>query len=235
MTARKVASLEVCQGTTNTLEFPRKDEDILVIDTGGGMNATITKRAWKILHRTNHQTAMVGYQDKGSPQICEIVNAVTKATILGRDLPVLLLMNYATMLNDDQEKESLCVPFQSMKHGISFDLTPTSFGGKGGMKVDNEFIPFKYDNEKLYLNISKPTSEDLDMLEWFELSSPYPTMVDNIQRTKKITSNEDIPLIEWKKRLALVPDEVIKRTLEATTQYYLTTEAETRQDPRRHL
>jgi hypothetical protein len=123
---------------------------------------------------------MVGYQDKGSPQICEIVNAVTKAIIMGRDCPVLLLMNYTTMLNDDQEQESLCVPFQSMKHGILFDLTPTSFGGKGGMKVDDKFIPFKYDNEKLYLNISKPTSEDLDILEWFELSSPYPTMVDSI-------------------------------------------------------
>jgi hypothetical protein len=42
-------------------------------------------------------------------------------------------------------------------------------------------------------------------------------------------------LTEWKKQLALVPDEVIKKTLAATTQYYLTTEAETRQDPRRHL
>jgi hypothetical protein len=109
--------------------------------------------------------AMVGYQDKGSPQICEIVNAVTKATILGRDHPVLLLMNYATMLNNDQERESLCVPFQSMKHGILFGLIPTSFGGKGGMKVDDDFIPFKYDKEKLYLNISKPTREDLDNLE----------------------------------------------------------------------
>jgi hypothetical protein len=50
MTAQKVAALEVGQGITNTLEFPRKDKDILVIDTGGGMNATITKQAWKILH-----------------------------------------------------------------------------------------------------------------------------------------------------------------------------------------
>jgi hypothetical protein len=57
-------------------------------------------------------------------------------------------------------------------------------------------------------------------------------MVDSIRRTKKTTFNKDIPLSKWKKQLALVPDEVIKKTLAATTQYYLTTEAETWQDPR---
>src|SRR5687767_7931696 len=115
LSARKVVSIEFEDGRHEIIDIPGKDNNILVIDTGGGMNATITKRAWKILHQTNHQTAMVGYQDKGSPQMCEVVNAVTKAMIPGRDLPVLLLVNYATLLNDTTEKESLCVPFQTMK------------------------------------------------------------------------------------------------------------------------
>jgi len=229
---KKITSLKIHEGQEREEEYVDKDQDIMVIDTGGGMNATITKRAWKILHRTNHQTAMVGYQDKGSPQVCQIVNAVTKASITGRDKPVLLLVNYATLLNDKEERESLCVPFQAMKHGVNFDLTPTTFGGKGGMTVDNEFLPFKFNKEKFYVNISKPVEEDLEELEWFELSSPYPVMTDNVRRVVKKTNNKDIPISEWKKRLALVPEEVIKKTLEATTQFYLSTEAETRQDPR---
>src|SRR5687767_11231845 len=103
------------------------------------------------------------------------------------------------------------------------------------MKIDNKFLPFKFDQEKLYLNISKPTWGDLDTLKWFELSSPYPKMVDHIRQTKNIFTNKDIQLSEWMKRLALVPAKAIKKTLEATAQYFLTTEAETRQDPRRHL
>src|SRR4051812_26825013 len=120
--------MEVSEGHQEPTHYDKTNDDILVVDIGGGMNATITKRAWKILHYTNHHTTMVGYQDKGNPQVCEVVNAVTKARIIGRDTPILLLINYATLLNDEEERESLCVPFQSMKHGVTFDMTPTSFG-----------------------------------------------------------------------------------------------------------
>ena len=42
-------------------------------------------------------------------------------------------------------------------------------------------------------------------------------MVNLVRQTKKMFTNEDIPISEWKKRLALVPDKVIKKVLEATT------------------
>ena len=147
---------------------------MLVIDTGGGKNATITKRAWKVLHRTNHRTAMHGYQDKGPAKIYPIVNAVTKVHIPGRDLPVLFTLNYATLIDDPGERESLCVPFDLMRHHIAVDLTPTTLGGTGGIKVEGQNFPFEFDGEKLFYKISKPTEDDLDTLEWLELTSPHP-------------------------------------------------------------
>ena len=38
--------------------------DTLVMDAGGGKCSTITERAWKITHRTNHVCYLYGYQSK---------------------------------------------------------------------------------------------------------------------------------------------------------------------------
>ena len=103
--------------------------DILIMDTGGGQNCTITKRAFYITEITNHKASMSGYQDKSNPTLCSIVNAMTRAKITGKDNPVIFHINYATLIDNDNEYESLCVPFSMMAHGIKCDLTPTKYGG----------------------------------------------------------------------------------------------------------
>ena len=84
------------------------------------------------------------------------MNAVTKNP---RDYqkPIILLHNNATLIGDENEKESLCVPFACMAHGIKIDMVPTKYGGKGGMTVEGDFIPFDFDDEKLFIKIQKPT------------------------------------------------------------------------------
>ena len=112
------------------IDDPRDDHnsDIMILDTGGGKICTVTPRAWHVIHKTNHRTEMSGYQSaKG--QVCPIVNAITKATFHGRNEPVLLLVNYATLINDKQEKESLLQPFNLMAHGIKVNMVPQKYGG----------------------------------------------------------------------------------------------------------
>ena len=116
-----------CMGEQD--KSPEGNGNVLIFDTGGGRNGTITSRAWHIYERTSHRQEVVGYQDKSGGTICPIVNAVTKASIPGRDLPVLLVMNYVALLEDEDEAESLAIPFELMRHGISCDLTPQSLGG----------------------------------------------------------------------------------------------------------
>ena len=160
-----------------------------------------------------------------------------KAHIQGREDPVLFVINYATMIDDDDELESLAAPFQSMKHGVTVDLTPTRYGGTGKLKVDGQEFPFAFDGEKLYYKIEKPNEEDLDLLECFELTSPLPDddFPVNPRRNKKKTTHEDTPIIEWRKRLAWAPEDIVIKTLEKTTQFYLGVGCDNRDNPRRHL
>eukprot|EP00957_Ditylum_brightwellii_P095629 7285657-Ditylum_brightwellii.AAC.1 len=48
---------------------------------------------------------------------------------------------------------------------------------------------------------------------------------------KKVKSESGIPLNEWRKQLAMLPEEVVENTLENSTPFYLRIKAENRQDP----
>ena len=76
---------------------------ILIFDTSGGMNGIITIRAWHLFEHTNHKQRLRVYQDKSEGKLYPIVNAVMKALTQGIYLLVLLVMNYATLLNDPNE------------------------------------------------------------------------------------------------------------------------------------
>ena len=76
------------------------------------------------MEETNHQTALSGYQDEREPRLCKVVNALTKALIPHREEPVLLAVNYATLVEDPNKTESLIVPFNLMAHGVKVDLVP---------------------------------------------------------------------------------------------------------------
>jgi hypothetical protein len=206
--------------------------DILIIDTGGGTQPTITERAWKVTHRHNIIMMMQGYQNKGPPLECPIVNALTKAQIPGWPDPVIFEVNHATLIKDQGEFESLVVPFEMMKHGIKVDMTPSKYGGTNSISICGEVIPYIYDDEKLFWEISKPTQDDLDTLRWIELTPPVLLGENRARRIMKEKKPHNIPWVEWRKRLAMLPDEVVKKTvLEATTQFYMQVENENRSEP----
>eukprot|EP00957_Ditylum_brightwellii_P121681 9279409-Ditylum_brightwellii.AAC.1 len=93
--------------------------------------------------------------------------------------------------------ESLVVPFEMMKHGIHVDVVPNTLGGD--------------DEEKLFWKIIKPNEEDMEGLEAFELNSPIHEMAvetGTCQRKKKWRTSIDIPVGEWRKCLAMLPEAV---------------------------
>ena len=77
--------------------------DIIIFETCGGRNFTITRRARHVFKYTNHKQRLLGYQDKIKGKVYPIVNSITKACIQGRYLPVLLVMNNSTLLDDPYE------------------------------------------------------------------------------------------------------------------------------------
>ena len=86
-------------------------KNILVIHTGGGKTHTVANKAWKIPEDSNVKISILGYQDKRNPELCKLVNTATKAYIRGRNESVILYQNNSTLIENDSEFESLCVPF----------------------------------------------------------------------------------------------------------------------------
>ena len=74
----------------------------------------------------------------------------------------------------------------------------------------------------------------MNTLEVFELTSPLPVQ-ETPQRSCKRTLPEDIPIIEWRKCLALASEDVDVKTLSATTQTHLTILGDYQEEPQHHF
>ena len=68
----------------------------------------------------------------------------------GKMEEALLVVNNTTFVDNDNELESLLQPFQSMKHGVKFNLIPHEYGGKASMIMDDEEIQRTIDNTTQY-------------------------------------------------------------------------------------
>ena len=77
-----------------------EEKDVSIFDKGCGRNGTIAKIIWHAFEYKNHQKELCGYQDKSKGKVYPIFNTVTNDWIKDRDLPVLLVMNYATLIDD---------------------------------------------------------------------------------------------------------------------------------------
>ena len=166
--------------------------------------------------------------------------------------PFIIVLNQACYNADEAQYESLCLPFQAEQHGVTFDLTPrhrlnaTGDNGKQMMKVEGKEIPFEFDGLKLFLNMRKPSMDELDNLPSFELTSDIPFVSDVNEDIEIVTPRRKdvkkmkkelpggLPLNVWRKRLAFAPDDVLKKTFLATTQMAMNVEAENRVCGRRH-
>eukprot|EP00957_Ditylum_brightwellii_P170760 12997465-Ditylum_brightwellii.AAC.1 len=51
-----------------------------------------------------------------------------------------------------------------MRHGAKVDLSTQNLGNVGAMYVDKEYMPFKWDDEELFIRIEKPNKGDLGEL-----------------------------------------------------------------------
>ena len=84
-----------------------------------------------------------------------------------------------------------------MRHGLKFDMTPPLYGGTGSMSINDDILPLNFDGEKLFLSISKPTKEDYELYDCYELSSALHTPTIHPHHHSKKTMNKNIPMIKW--------------------------------------
>jgi len=102
------------------------------------------------------------------------------------------------------------------------------------MSINDDVIPLNCDGEKRFLSMSKPTKDDLDLHDCYELSSALHTPAIHPSRRSKKTMHEDTPMIEWHRRLAMAPEDIVSKTLQHTTQHYLNVDCENRSNMHEH-
>ena len=141
-------------------------------------------------------------------------------TIPGWDKPILFIINYATLIEDNGESEFLCQPFNLMANGIKIDMTPEKSEGKQCLIMDDAILLIKYDGEKLYFTISKPNNDEIKNLETYELTSPYQN--DLYRKNKLEKHSTTILMTKWRKILAMAPKYIVSKTVVNTSQFYLT-------------
>ena len=186
------------------------------------------------------------YLQQEPPREYPIVSACT-LVVSPEGQKWLIQIHEAIWVENAQTKESLLHPFQAMRHGVVFDMTPLGYkainnmGGQQVMVVGDQKIPMRFDQKKLYLELRRPSDHDLRIKEYIELTSCQPwTPEEDMRRDARPArtyKKEDylvVTLEEWRKCLGFVPDEVIEQTLEATTQFCLIPEEDYREVPRKH-
>ena len=226
--------------TRRTRRTNFQQEHRFVVDTGAGKRPTITEAAWIIVGGEPGLTARLSPYQSNEIHEHRVVSAVTKAKIANLPNPVLLKVNYATWISnehDPNEKESLLSTWDISEHGVTVNgIHPKNT--KCGLTVDNTYMEFDHDDESIFFSISKPTKEEIDTYEIYELNSPLPTIKSRKRRVKETeweSQFKQIPMGELRKRLAYIPEESINKTLANTTQYYLQVTEENQSNPQQHF
>ena len=170
---------------------------ILIIDTVADQS-TCAGPAWTVLEDTGLTLRCTGYMGDNqgnNTHDLPVVSAITCVEMEGEQ-PILLLMHQACFYENQDQRESLCHPYQSMEHRIKFCLTPkdalTPDGslGKQSIMVNDREISLKLDGRKMYLNIRKPMQDEIDTLDTLEMTSPLPFEPEMDESNRKMSRRD---------------------------------------------
>jgi len=220
---------------------PQSDEHILIVD--GAADQSCVGRGFSILYYTGEEIylngAIVGMKGGTFPVVCAAAIAIDPTTFH----EVIIIINQAIYNSDLAQHESLLHTDQARYHGVIVNDIATCYtdghGNQGlqNIQVDKQTIPLCHDGTKCFLRVRPPTAEEWQTHPILELTSPEPwgSKPAALRRTHRNTELTPEKLLEWKRRLGNAPDAVVLQTLQNTTQYVESVEAETRSTPRRHF
>ena len=182
---------------------------------------------------------LTALQGRHPGQRFQVVNAAVKLTDeLGNSFCA--IANEAIYDPSDHQKESLLSIHQSRTEGKNAvdDCSRTEHDIRGNpgtqsSRFGSDIVKFFFDGRKCYYLLSEITETELHELPRIVLT-PNKIFDPSIRmHTRKMSRGASS--IDWTKRLAFAPEEVITKTLQATTQLVPNIEAETRMIMRDHL
>ena len=125
-----------------------------------------------VLEKTGQHVRCDGYIKGKNEMIGPLLPIVSAATcVVQNDGNVfILIMNQTCYHDDENQTESLCLPYQVEQHGVRFDLTPRhrlnacDVNGTQRIIIEDKEIPLEFDGLKMFLNIRRPTKNELHSL-----------------------------------------------------------------------
>ena len=148
-------------------------------------------------------------------------------------------MNQYLLDSCPNKKESLLQQHQSRSHGVLIDdcsVQHRQINGSSGtqcVQVLETKLPVEFDGLKCLVKLEKPSEADIATYPRIEITYPMPYNPKQIytrRRHTKVSPDMD----DWRKNLGYPTEEVTKRTVENTTQYVSSVEAESREYMRDH-
>ena len=223
---------------------------ILVSDTGN--DQTLLTSVWRIVARTGREVTMTGaFAGRNVGESFPVVSAVAK--LVGADgIEYAATAHEALYDSNPMQVESLLSVHQALRNprnGIDDRATCerdlNGNPGKQAARFDDVVIPFHFDGTKCFFEVLPITDRELRTLRGVTLTDgrvPYEPILRLHSRRHPIVPDPNPTshtannlLVKWKRQLGFVPNHVVQKTLNATTQMIPTVEAETREIMRDHL
>ena len=203
----------------------KKDEECIIEDVliDSGADTGCLGKAFKIINEDNFRTINVyGCRDEFVTKGLKVGDGITLVTDSSGE-KFILRYNEGII---DQNGRSIFSVAQLRDHGMDVDDRPIKYGGRQQMEtMESVVFPLNMKGGLAHLTIQYPTDEEISSYPVLEITSDLPWnpegLEDHNDRTLQEVKTEKhgpdleqlAPCLGWK------PTEVIKRTLEATTQY----------------
>lgn len=215
------------------------NDDVLIADSG--CDQSIVNHVWRIIHDTGRQIIVNGALARRHPGTAfPVVTAVAK--IIDNDGKAWQATLHEALYDSSPlQRESLLASAQVRAADNALDdcdrNSPTTTGGYSTQCtiVDGNTVPFLFNGLHCYYQVQPITDDEIQTLPNLVFTNrdrPYePTRRFNTRRTMTYHNG----LLDWKAALGFPPDNVVQKTLQATTQYVPSIESETREIMRDHF
>ena len=200
---------------------------------------------WQIVSHTGRSVTMNGaFAGHGPSQILPVVSAAAK--VIDEQGHVYAAIAHEGLYDDNPiQVESLLSTHQSLSNPSNAiddwawcECDIRGHLGTQSVHFNDKNLSFHFDGRKCFFEVAAISEEELRSFPCVYLNSEENTPFEPSIRTntvRTVTMNSQPHSAPWKHQLSFIPDLVVQKTLQATTQLVPTVETESREHTRDHL
>ena len=200
---------------------------------------------WTIVKQSGHEIVMAGaFAGCGSGHTLPVVSAIAKVLDENGRAYATIAHEVLYDANPNQVKsllslhQSLANPSNGIDDRARCEHDIDGHPGRQLARFNDKELPFHFDGRKCFFEVAPISQEEIDTLPKVYLNTQENVPFEPSTRTntsRAVSTVKNPYLAPWKHRLGFVPDNIVNKTLQVTTQMVPTIEAETREHMHDHL